>query len=199
MKTHQFTVHNYPGSPFQFILRYEAVRMTLMESITLLEGTTKGSVIDNMGRFRAHKNVVGAMYIEKTYVPFPAWPIGLWNTVCVMASSQEKYYEVRVNEETVFMTRDYQGQHRQDTALVMSYTELTLFRLTNKENLLLMGRFKKGKYEHSMFGALTDINIWDSLLTSEALEQWSNFDSTEKGDFGHFIREVFFISNRKRV
>ena len=100
MKTHQFTVHNYPGSPFQFILRYEAVRMTLMESITLLEGTTKGSVIDNMGRFRAHKNVVGAMYIEKTYVPFPAWPTGLWNTVCVMASSQEKYYEVRVNEET---------------------------------------------------------------------------------------------------
>ena len=97
------------------------------------------------------------------------------------------------------MTRDYQGQHRQNTDLVLSHTELTLIRLTNKENLLLMGRFKKGKYEHSMFGALTDINIWDSLLTSEALEQWSNFDSTEKGDFGHFIREVFFISNRKRV
>ena len=45
-----------------------------------------------------------------------------------------------------------------------------------------MGRFKKGKYEHSMFGALTDINIWDSLLSLEEIKQWTSFNSTIEGD-----------------
>ena len=86
-KTHQYSIHNYPDSPFQFILRYEGIRMTILESITLLEGNTKGSVIENMGKYRAHKNVVGAMYLEGVYVPFPAWSMGLWNSMCVLASS----------------------------------------------------------------------------------------------------------------
>ena len=112
MKTYQYTIHHYPESPFQFILRYEAVQMTVLASITLLEDRTKSSVIENMGRYRAHKNVVGAMYVDGTYVPFPAWPMGLWNSICVLASSEDKYYEVTVNEETVFRTAEYRGQHR---------------------------------------------------------------------------------------
>ena len=73
-------------------------------------------VIENMGSFRTHKNVVGTMYVDGLYVPFPAWPMGLWNSVCVMASSSEKYYEVVLNEETVFRTSEYEGQHRQEKA-----------------------------------------------------------------------------------
>ena len=76
--------------------------MTLLESITLLEGNTKGSVIENMGKFRAHKNVVGAMYLEGVYVPFPAWPMGLWNSVCLLAGSEQNYYELLVNSQSVF-------------------------------------------------------------------------------------------------
>ena len=64
--------------------------MTILESITLLEGNTKGSVIENMGKYRAHKNVVGAMYLEGVYVPFPAWAMGLWNSMCVLASSEQE-------------------------------------------------------------------------------------------------------------
>ena len=54
-------------------------------------------------------------------------------------------------------------------------------RVTGGENLLLMGRYKKGKYEHSMFGALTDIHIWDSVLSLDPVRNWMNFSSTIKG------------------
>ena len=145
--------------------------MTILESITLLEGNTKGSVIENMGKYRAHKNVVGAMYLEGVYVPFPAWPMGLWNSMCVLASGQQEYYELLVNSRSVFKTLQYQGQHR----------------LTNGENLLLMGRYKKGKYEHSMFGSLTDINIWDSILSLEEISQWKSFSPSVRGEIvSHF-------------
>ena len=140
--------------------------MTLLESITLLEGNTKGSVIENMGKFRAHKNVVGAMYLEGVYVPFPAWPMGLWNSVCLLAGSEQNYYELLVNSQSVFRTLHYQGQHR----------------AANGENLLLMGRFKKGKFEHSMFGSLTDVNIWDSNLSLEEIKQWKSFSPTVRGN-----------------
>ena len=54
-------------------------------------------------------------------------------------------------------------------------------RVTGGENLLLMGRYKKEKYEHSMFGALTDIHIWDSVLSLDLARNWMNFSSTMKG------------------
>ena len=80
--------------------------------------------------------------------------------------SEQEYYELLVNSESVFKTLQYQGQHR----------------LTDGDNLLLMGRYKKGKFEHSMFGSLTDINIWDSILSLEEIKQWKGFSPNIRGD-----------------
>ena len=44
-----------------------------------------------------------------------------------------------------------------------------------------MGRFKKGRYEHSMFGAMTDLHVWDSILSHEERKQWTHFATTVKG------------------
>ena len=102
--------------------------MTILESITLLEGNTKGSVIKNMGKYRAHKNVVGAMYLEGVYVPFHAWAMGLWNSMCVLASSEQENYELLVNSQSVFLTLQYQGQHRPDISSILIGRAPTLLR-----------------------------------------------------------------------
>ena len=61
------------------------------------------------------------------------------------------------------------------------------------DNLLLMGRYKKGKYEHSMFGSLTDINIWDSILSLEEIKQWKSFSPSVRGDIvTDWLLNVFY-------
>ena len=38
---------------------------------------------------------------------------------------------------------------------------------------MFMGKYHENRYKYSVFGAMTDVNIWDRLMTQSEVEQWS--------------------------
>ena len=88
-------------------------------------------------------------------VLIPPWKIQEWNTVCYLISHKDRVYQIVMNGEIV-------GEER---------TEILNFGKT-EENLGFMGWKRMDRFMYSVFGEMTDINIWDRVLAPHEVRDW---------------------------
>ena len=85
----------------------------------------------------------------------PPWKIQEWNTVCFFINHKDRIYQMIVNGVII-------GEKRAEV-LNIGKTE---------ENLVFMGWWRFDKYIYSVFGEMTDINIWDRVLRRDEVRDW---------------------------
>ena len=96
------------------------------------------------------------------YYTFPLWKPNAWIPFCITLDVENKTYRTFVNNEIVFETYVYNGTH-----------------LANDMNIILMNSrmIETGNYDNHFItpfhGQLTDINIWDRILSNEEVDTWS--------------------------
>ena len=94
------------------------------------------------------------------------WRPGVWNSACFVMSKPQKLFKIIFNGQTIepknkLPYRGYNGEG----------------------GLNIMGMpLADGKYKMSMFGAMTDVNIWNRSLSQSEVEQWSRCELTEGGN-----------------
>ena len=82
---------------------------------------------------------------------FDAWSPEVWNSYCIKASRQAKLFQAFLNNEKIFESRAYEGQHAAKGASVF----------------LLNDYF----YDSPFHGSLTDLRIWKGNLTLKGEEK----------------------------
>ena len=82
---------------------------------------------------------------------FDAWSPEVWNSYCFRASRHAKIFQAFLNNEKIFESREYEGQHAAKGASVF----------------LLNDYF----YDSPFHGSLTDLRIWKGNLTLKGEEE----------------------------
>ena len=100
-----------------------------------------------------------------TVSSLPVWELALWNHICIMVNSRSNFIQVVMNGETVLFDPKYGLEHN-------------MF----DKNLRIMGYPTKDGYESSLFGRMTDVNIWRQCFTEDEAKAWTNCDANGKGD-----------------
>ena len=91
---------------------------------------------------------------------FRGWQPHVWNSVCITASQNN--LNITINDEMVLSQTDYQENHRN----------------IEGTNLALMNDGGKSP----MQGIITDLNIWQKVLTRQEIADWSWCRSDQAGD-----------------
>ena len=92
---------------------------------------------------------------------------GFWAAeTCIMLNSALGTVKTMLNGEVMFLFEDYNQQH-----------------INLTKNLVLMARPSPGGgFDMSMFGRISDVNIWSRELTEIDVHAWTNCDMLEGGD-----------------
>ena len=81
---------------------------------------------------------------------FNAWNPGAWNSYCLYANSETKIFQAFLNNEKIFESLTYEGQHLKDST--------TVYLLNNQY------------YETFVYGSLSDLQIWNKNLSLQGSE-----------------------------
>ena len=153
--TYQFTHQDYP-EPMQTLLGINSER--LLGAYTMTEekpawkryltpyGSWQNGKINLVDDFRTQLNMEDN------------WRPGEWNSVCILLDTPNRTYQTWFNGRSVSHRNDYSGYHSGNLT---------------EGNVRIMGRYKDNVYSESLFGAMTDINIWNQILSQTEVELWS--------------------------
>ena len=162
--TYQFTTNMY-SEPLQLLLvlgdNY------LLGSYTMLPPPSPwySYFHDRIGGKWQNGNAMGFGLVNELLNVFPVWKPGGWNHVCIIASSTERNYKTVINGDDVYEGLDFTADLRKVD-----------------KNLTFMGSMVDKEYESSLFGRMTDINIWNRSFTEEDVMQWTKCEMKEGGD-----------------
>ena len=87
------------------------------------------------------------------------WRPNVWNSACIVLSSSKKINQVWFNGINI----------KTDKRVKIFEESVT----KNDTTISIMGYHEGKKYTRSLFGAMTDINIWSRSLSQSEVEQWS--------------------------
>ena len=96
---------------------------------------------------------------------FPIWDMNVWNHVCLMIDSVTKDIMIIVNGKLMIKRHDFD--------LNNSFMN---------ENLSIMGSFAPNGYTGSLFGRMTDVNMWSRMMTEKEAVSWTLCGKIEVGD-----------------
>ena len=103
------------------------------------------------------------LLMDKSGTPVKVdWMPGTWNSICLRLCASCNQSQVWFNGETILSNQHYSGHHK-----------------TDNSNIQVMGRYfpangqVEAGYWFSVFGAMTDVNIWNRGLSQSEVEQWS--------------------------
>ena len=114
--------------------------------------------IKDIGRV---KYVVSTSYIHpRTVMYWPPWQPNTWNSICFVASPSQ--------------TRIFSN------GVKVAEGEGVLEEFPRDENFNILGNCKE-KERFLTFGAATDFNIWNRVLTNDEIYLWSNFEILNNG------------------
>ena len=154
--TFKFSTHLHDEKT-QTVLRVG--RIHLLSSYTMLpQQSSQGTIWENMiGNKWQNGNAVGYSNGDKNSI-FTIWKMGenIWNNVCIIASSSRRTYKMILNGETVYEGNNYRGGLS-----------------TESSNLRFMGNFNEDPPPGSLFGQMTDINVWNTSFTNEDVLDWA--------------------------
>ena len=95
---------------------------------------------------------------------FPVWDMMVWNHVCIMLDSVTENMRVVMNGKTTL-----EANLEADISIL-------------DHNLTLMGYLTPSGYAFSLFGRMTDVNMWSRSMTDEDAVSWTRCRRMEGGD-----------------
>ena len=96
-----------------------------------------------------------------------SWIPGTWNSFCLSLSASKKQYDIMFNGVTLVTEGPYNGFHLKETGNVW----------------MMGGEVTTGEVVwNSLFGAMTDVNIWNRSFSHTELVQWSRCELQTKGN-----------------
>ena len=168
---------------YQFIVHSEVINRTYeYEAYTeALQGIFPGfatysliyddeisALIPEAERKMKHVFVLTYIFGENKVLPNFLKP-GEWNTFCLKVNNTTAI--LKLNEEKLITEND---QTLNKSALLEFATK------SQMQNYLFMNLASQPISKSPMYGAVTDINVWDTILPDEELEEWKNC-SRQKG------------------
>ena len=101
------------------------------------------------------------------------WKPGVWNSACFDINLNSQTYQVWFDGKII------SKQMLSDDAHVSTFKSS----LSHDKPISIMGYpAKDGKHSQSMFGAMTDVNIWNRSLSQSEVEQWSRCELETGGN-----------------
>ena len=102
------------------------------------------------------------------YKFFPIWKPDSWNTFCSTYDSQTKKFNTYANNKLVF-----------------NYENVEFEKKPAQDNVILMNAFSfaVNDYIYPFDGAITDLQIWSRIFKAEDIQNWSECNLMEPGDF----------------
>ena len=125
----------------------------------LYKGCT-GYHMDSVGQDWRRGKVFGTFRNPPLLEYFPSWAPGVWNTACI--TFFDTVLTISMNGETVLKTR-LSGE------------------LEPGANIVLMGHPLGGDVPMGFVGSVTDVNLWDRVLTQQEMWDWQTCESQETG------------------
>ena len=141
-----------------------------MERFSIFAGWARNKKILGIEWWQNDDLVTGATlynynYNNKTFYEFPDWPLNTWNHLCVTLNTQSRKLTIVLNTKSV-LDVEFEMDTFKDYNLDNAGKHFL-------KNLMLMGAcFGKFGCTYSMFGQITDVNIWDNVLTEEEIINW---------------------------
>ena len=165
--TYQFTAHGYE-EPRQILLQYGET--TLLSSYAMLPPPSRWRAwyVGIIGNRWQNGNVLGYSDAEKdARNVFTAWKIGpnIWNHACLISSKKGEFSKIIINGETVHRGGNYEAGH-----------------VDWNNDLVFMGNADKEGYTKSLFGEMTDVNIWNRSLTDTEVMEWTQCKMKKGGN-----------------
>ena len=74
------------------------------------------------------------------------------------------YYKTYLNGDLVYQTLEFQETNTEDV------------------NLAIMGQMKYQSYEYSLFGRMSDVNIWNRSFSDDEIIRWTHGKDRKKGN-----------------
>ena len=82
----------------------------------------------------------------------------MWNTFCILVDSERKVFNTTLNDQQILHIDNYSRTHEK----------------TNENIFLLNGySFKENIFAYPFKGKVTDVNIWNSVLSKADIKNWS--------------------------
>ena len=98
-----------------------------------------------------------------TFIRWPAWTPQTWNSVCL--TSYNSVTKVYSNGQLVAtVNKDLSGYDRKKNILLLATSSRTTPDHSHENQLT-----------YSVFGSITDVNIWNRSLSQEEVKGWSSF------------------------
>ena len=151
--TYQFTHHGYGRWPAQVLLQIGDDKVLLFTA-AMTEQNPVYKCDSWAGKLWRNGDILFADHFN-TRATVDLTP-GVWNNYCITLSASNRYLRTVFNGKIIADQVDYDGYH-----------------LRKNQNLRVLGKYyAHGKYKYSLFGAMTDINIWNRSLAQVEVEQW---------------------------
>ena len=150
--TYQFTHHGYRKWPSQVLL--QVGNYVLLESKAMTEENP--SFKSEAGDLWQNGDILQVdSFGTKEKI---SWSPGAWNSFCIVLSLSKKTFNTMFNGKTLVVNRSFAG-----------------YNFDEKKNVRIMARHypNTGETWYALFGAMTDVNIWNRSLSQSEVEQWS--------------------------
>ena len=122
-----------------------------------------GSVPELFSRWTSFGTIEGLMNAGPlNRKPLPIWNPGVWNNVCLMLDTDNQVMKTVINGHTVLIDNTYTISHHK-----------------NNHSLTIMAFPTSNGVEDSMFGRMTDVNLWSRSLAEEEAQAWTKCHSLE--------------------
>ena len=131
-------------------------------------GWCKESYQKEIGLKRRRGRTFGYINDGGPYYFFQSWRPRRWHSFCTTIDSTRRVYRTTINKKLVYESHKYSGVH------------LNSPELTNNTKIVMMNYIEDFRYP--MFGAVTDVQIWDKILDDQQIRRWSECRENDGGN-----------------
>ena len=98
------------------------------------------------------------------YIFYPAWKPNKWTNFCISVDAQKDHIQIYNGNNIIFESKE---------KIINSLEDEDIFLLN----------YKDGPKRSPMFGAITDVNVWNRILIQEDIQNWIDCEDSVGGNF----------------
>ena len=102
------------------------------------------------------------------YIFYPAWKPNRWEKLCILVDSLNTHIQIYNGNIITFESKE---------KIINSFED---------ENIILLN-YKDGLKKNPMNGAITDVNVWNRILTKEDIQNWIDCKDSEGGNIVNWV------------
>ena len=148
-------------------------------------GWCKESYQKEIGLKRRRGRTFGYTYDGGPYYFFQSWKPRRWNNFCCSVDTLGRVYRTIINGEIVYENKKYEGAHQ------------TSANPANSTKIIMMNYILDNVYP--MYGAITDVHVWDKVRDTEDILSWSECRDNVGGNIINWSNLTMKIFGYKEV